>query len=294
MIAVPPEPEVTEAQRASGPVLLRFEDVSQDGRITLHGLPNALEELLWPRLSGHPVRAALHEEGIVPVLSRLILLGYPDTISVRGLLEGRGLFDLAHNVDIDGAVNRVLINLWAVLHGTRGRMHGPEPKGAGESVLVGRVFAEHVFTRPFGPQDTRKVLSLPELGVPETRLPWRSAEEIRSLPQEAEPLDFEPVLDPVGIVFGLGHTDSNAHVNSLVYPRLFEEAALRRFATLGQGSRLLARSLEVGFRKPCFAGDRARIALRAYTRGKQLGAVGSFLPEVGGRAHCHLHMIWEP
>jgi len=166
-------------------------------------------------------------------------------------------------------------------------------------VTVGQVFTEHVFTRPFGPPESRKVLRLPDVfgfpgGVPPTRVAWRNAEDLGRMPDDAAPLDAEPFLDPTGIVFGLGHTDSNQHVNSLVYPRLFEEAALRRFAALGCGSRLLARGAEIGFRKPFFAGDHARIALRAYRRGERLGAVGSFLAEAGGRAHSSLQMEWEP
>src|SRR5205823_12900006 len=42
----------------------------------------------------------------------------------------------------------------------------------------------------------------------------------------------EVAPDDFAETFGLVHTDSNHHVNSLVYIRLFEEAALRRFGKL--------------------------------------------------------------
>jgi hypothetical protein len=64
--------------------------------------------------------------------------------------------------------------------------------------------------------------------------------------------------------FGLDHTDSNQHVNSLVYPRLFAEAALRRLAELERPRRLLIRALDIAYRKPSFAGDRVRIHTRLF------------------------------
>lgn len=307
MIVPPPEPG---APRASGPVHMRYEDVCQDGRVALNGLPHAIGEIVWRQLlKDHPLSTGLREHGVVPMLTRLCLVGSAETVSVRRPLEGQGSFELAHTTDSDGAVNRVLLLIWLSLHGVRARSHGPPPPGAGEPVTVGRVFAEHVFTRPFGPPELRKVSRMPDAfgfpdGVPPARVAWRSAEELGQLPDGVVALDPEPILDPAGAVFGLSHTDTNQHVNSLVYPRLFEEAALRRFAALGCGSRLLARSAEIAFRKPFFAGDRARIAVRAYRRGDKLGAVGSFLPEIGpigaaespalGRAHSCVQMEWEP
>ena len=62
-------------------------------------------------------------------------------------------------------------------------------------------------------------------------------------------------MDPTPLPLGLAHTDANQHVNSLVYPRLFEEAVLRRLATLGKPTALLTRRAEVAFRKPAFAGE---------------------------------------
>jgi acyl-CoA thioesterase FadM len=74
------------------------------------------------------------------------------------------------------------------------------------------------------------------------------------------------------MALGVMHTDSNQHVNSLVYPRLFEEAALRRFAVLGKSTTVLARSIDIAYRRPSFAGDTLRIFVRAFEN----AAIGYF------------------
>ena len=40
---------------------------------------------------------------------------------------------------------------------------------------------------------------------------------------------------------------------------------------------MLARYVDIGFRKPCFAGDRMRIMLRAYRAGEEAGVLGAFI-----------------
>jgi acyl-CoA thioesterase FadM len=110
-------------------------------------------------------------------------------------------------------------------------------------------------------------------------------------------------VDPTPIAFGLAHTDSNQHVNSLVYPRLFEDAALRRFAALGKGKpAVLSRHVEAAFRKPCFAGETYAVALQAFTLDGKLGAVGSFVSTDDARSaetlararpHCFVRMVFE-
>lgn len=123
------------------------------------------------------------------------------------------------------------------------------------------------------------------------------------LPEGACAIDERFVLDPCPITFGLGHTDSNQHVNSLVYPRLLEEAALRRFDALGLETRVLARFVDLAFRKPCFAGDRVRIALRADRVGDEVGVVAAFVPAAettsadaapNDRAHAFGRMQFTP
>jgi hypothetical protein len=182
--------------------------------------------------------------------------------------------------------------MWTTARAPRGRTHGPPPEGAGEPIAVGRVFAEHVMTRLFAPPSERKVLVMPSGEVPAVRWSWRPAEAVWSLPPDARALDEAPRPDDADVIFGLTHTDSNQHVNSLVYPRLFQEAALRRFAAHGRNTAILAKRLEISYRKPCFAGERARIVLRAFADGDELGAVGAFVSDGAPleRPHCVIQM----
>jgi hypothetical protein len=299
----PPEPSLPEAQHSATVVPMRYEDVTQDGRPTLLSLPHAIGEAVWRKLLiDHPISRVLSKAGVVPVLTRMILEGgTPDgdggatdggPISVRGPMTARGSYQLAHTVDDDGRPNRLLLRTFVTLEAPRARTYGPPPEGAGQPVVVGRCLGENTFTRLFAPPDQRKVvrfdgveaLGLPP--VPPDRVSWTPPEELLAPPAGARLLDDAPAVDEAPIVFGLTHTDSNQHVNSLVYPRLFEDAALRRAAAHGLATAgLLARSLEIGYRKPCFAGDRMRIRLRAFVdeRGRP-GAAGCFVPEGAGEA----------
>jgi hypothetical protein len=94
------------------------------------------------------------------------------------------------------------------------------------------------------------------------------------LPAGAVALDEDYFPDATQTCFGLEHSDSNQHVNSLVYPRMFAEAALRRLAELGRSREVLIRALDIAFRKPSFAGDVVRIHLRMFTFGDRVGAAG--------------------
>ena len=295
-------PEAPEApgdeERASADLHIRYEDVAQDGRLVLEAMPQALGAVVWSRLAeGHALSAA-RRSGVVPVLTRLAAEGYGGPIAVGRALRAEGSWRLARTEDSAGNVDRILLDMWAVVHGIKGHTYGPRVDGAGEPVELGRVFARHVFSRLFAPPGQRKVLRLEMPGlldVPKARASWQPLEELLELPEGAVPLEPAPNPDPAPVVFGLCHTDSNQHVNSLVYPRLFEEAVLRRLAQLGQPTRMLARFVDVGYRKPYFAGDRARILLRAFSLGERFGAVGSFISEAeGARPHAYLTMLLAP
>lgn len=273
---------------------VRYEDIAQDGRVKLEALSHALGVACWRQLlADHPV-GELGRQGILPILCRVVLEGGGGPVSVGRKLIARGTYRLGHTIAPTGEVNRLVLTLEAELEGVRARTHGPPPAGAGDPVIVGRVLAEHVFTRPFGPASERKVLEIPAghglPAVPEERVVWRAPEAIRTPPEDAKLLDLEPVPFAEPVTFGMAHTDSNQHVNSLVYPRLFEEATLARLATRGEVvEERLARYCEVAYRKPCFAGDRMDIPLLAYRRGDALGAAGTFSKAGGsGRPHCYL------
>jgi hypothetical protein len=254
-------------------------DLAQEGRTMIGGLPNTIGEVVWrKRLAAHESTRAALKSGIVPILTRFVIEGGEDPIPLSQPVHASGGFELAHDVDANGDVDRLLLDIYVDIMGKRGRTHLPASEGDGVDVKVGRVFAEHVFTRPWGPPEQRKVRKLELDGypeVPERRRAFRPLHEAASLPPGATLLDAEPVLDPVTTVFGLMHTDSNQHVNSLVYLRLFEEALVRRH----QGRNALARWVEIGYRKPCFAGDRVRVRLQGFTRGDEVGAIGVFVPE---------------
>ena len=79
----------------------------------------------------------------------------------------------------------------------------------------------------------------------------------------------ELAIDPTEIAFTLDQTDANQHVNSLVYIRVFLDAAQRRLAARRPPAQAaqLAR-VDIAYRKPSFAGDRVR-AHRAPVRSWQ-------------------------
>jgi len=102
--------------------------------------------------------------------------------------------------------------------------------------------------------------------------------------------------DPIRVTFGVTHTDGNQHVNSLVYPRLFEEAALRRFAATGRSTTVLARKLDIAFRRPSFAGDSVRVVLGMWESAGRIVCTGAFLGEDENdlaRARVYVQMAFD-
>jgi hypothetical protein len=152
-----------------------------------------------------------------------------------------------------------------------------------------------VFTRPFADPNDRRVVALDGVSgvapVPGPASTWRIPARVIDPPDGAKRLDHE--LRPAGIVvFGLTHTDSNQHVNSLVYPQLFEQLALTRLRELGRPAQLLATDVEIAYRKPCFAGDAMQVTIQAFEHEQRLSAVGAFVA-IGGddrRPHCYVRM----
>lgn len=292
----PPVPQVPPEQQiiTTGP--LRYEDVAQDGRLILTALPNFMGLAVFqglivrseaPRVNAHA--------GIIPILTRLTIEGGDGPVSVRKPVTVAGAYELAHTVDEKGEVNRLLMNTYATLTAPIGRTNPPAPPNAGAPIGVGRVLGQHVFTRLFAPPEQRRVTAFapgPWPPVPPTRVEWQPPDALLALPAGAAGVDDELLPDEVATVFGLAHSDSNQHVNSLVYPRLFEDAALRRLAARGRELKVLARFVDVVYRKPCFAGQRMRILLRLYERDGRCGAVGTFVPDEdrGARPHVVVRM----
>ncbi len=288
--AIPPIPPL--AHRASGRLHLRFEDVTQDGRLVLEAIPTGLGPSVWRGfMNSDPGVRACYANGVFPILSRLVLEGTPGPFSANGGVEAEGACRIARAED-----GRFMLEVWADLYAQIGRTHQPVAKDA-PRVLAGRVFGEHVFTRPFAPPGRRRVTALDFEGAPEvreTRPPPPSFESIASLPAGAAPLDEAPRPDPTPVVFGLVHTDGNMHVNSLAYLRVFEEAALRRFVELGRGSKVLCRRIDIAYRKPCFAGQIMQVLQQPFEAGGKTGVVAVLAERsADARPHVFAQMAFE-
>lgn len=305
MLYFPDIPYVPDSQRTQGHSYLRYEEICQDGRVQVLGLAHSVGLVVWRRLlQDHAVTRMSRGMGIVPILSRLILTNTSETIAVGHALTASGGFALAHSTDAAGAVNRLFMNIWVDLSGPRSRTHAPPPAGHGTVVPLGKVWAEHVFTRPFGPVAERKVLSLPDDQVPDVppdSYAFRKPADVLALPDDAMAIDQALRSDPAPLVFGLCHTDSNQHVNSLQYPRLFCEAVLRRLAEQGRPLKVLPDYVEVAYRKPCFAGDQVCVAIQTFELpDNRLGAVGCFVRRedagdpANARGHCYVRMTLVP
>lgn len=268
----PPMPDFAPERVATASFQLRYEDIAQDGRMMATALPPAIGWTVWRQLlAEHAAASEMQRQGLVAILSRLTVEGTDEPIRVDRRVDSTGGYQVAHTRNPAGDVDKLFLNMWVEVRGARGRIVPPE--GPGASVVAGRVFAEHTFTRPFAPADQRRVtrLDIPGLpSVPDAAYDFPSPTTAMELPPGAVPLDADYLPDDTITAFGLDHTDSNQHVNSLVYPRLFVEAALRRLAPRAR----LVRSLDIAYRKPSFAGDRVRVHLRTFTLADRIGAAG--------------------
>ncbi len=291
----PEFPDVLSWQRAKGSVYMRYEDVTQDGALKIVGMPHAVGLVclgkLWFRTR---MSVETRPRGVIPILSRIAMETTGGPISVRNPVEVEGAFQLAHTRDKTRAVNRIMLNAYAELFAPLGQTYGSESpvSGSATRVHVGRAYAEHVFTRPSAAPGDRKVLALPLADgpqVPGPELTFREPLTTLSLPQQASWIDSTLMLTPSPITFGLAHTDANMHVNTLVYPQIFEDAGLNRLMDLGQDTReLLVDHIDIAFRKPCFAGERMYLWIRAFVLRDKVGVVAYLglkdaAPE---NAHC--------
>lgn len=276
-------------ESSAGPTFLfpRYEDVTQDGRIVLTSIMPGLGTTVWKAmLDSLSAANTFRAQGILPILSRLVIEAEssgPFTVYAPLRFEGAWCFARERNG------SRIFLNMWMDARAPIGSTFARPPKPDAETVVVARVFAEHVVTKPFAPPGERRVTTLEGPGLPDVAtLP----EHVFEAAEDLSGGDLAPAGD---FVFGMMHTDSNQHVNSLVYPRVFEEALLRHLASpsaVGDGASsggggvdaksLLARSIEMRWRKPFFSGERADISLatKAPPAGSpfKLGAAGTFRP----------------
>lgn len=260
---IPSWPDVPDTQRASAGYRLRWEDITQDGRLRFSAVVASIGPTIWAEMLAHDAtQAALVAEGTRAVFTRLAVDAGDARFSLGEKVTTRGAYQLAHERGADGAVSRLYLNMWTTIEAAGRRAPG--------------LFAEHVVTRPFGPREQRRVTSLPGGAVPPAVYRAPRFDALLDAPDGAKWLESDARADATTIAFGVVHTDVNQHVNSMVYPAAFEDAVLRRLASLGRPTTLLARRLEIAFRKPFFAGQSARIALRLFESGGAVGAVGAF------------------
>ncbi len=277
---LPPIPEAPADRRGEATLPLRYEDVSQDGRLSCRAMTHALGPTLWEKvLLAHPVTVPLRDDGIVPILSRLAVVAGGGPIGFGARPRTRGAFVLVRATDGAGRP-RFRMDMGVEIEGVVGRTHGPPPPDAGKPIPLGRVHAEHVLTRPFGAPERRRVDALPAAIAIGGEAPWREPESALDLPDGARWLDADFVSDANVITLGLGHTDSNQHVNSLVYPLAIEEAALRH-ASRPRTARF-CHHVDLAFRKPFFEGQRLGVSIRAYERGAAFGVAARCIEAASG------------
>ena len=290
MFHVPAMPSFPPGQSTTTSAYLRYEDVTQDGHLIPVAAPSALAGLWRDVLVHHPGARNAIQVGIIPILTRLTINSLEQRIRVDRPIESRTGFALAHDVQGD-EVSRLFMNIWCEIHGAAGRL-GRSSTASADLALAGTVFAEHTFTRPLAPPEQRKVTKLGVEGypdVPDARHAAPPPTTAQEAPDGATWLD-ELAPDPAEYAFTLDQTDSNQHVNSLVYIRLFHDALNRRLATTGRNMRLRSRAVDIAYRKPCFAGDRVRAKLRLFETADGLGAAG-LVEGVDGKPRCYVRVL---
>jgi hypothetical protein len=269
---------------------LRYEDVTQDGRLVPLALPPALGGLWRGVLRQHPGAKNAQATGIIPILTRLTIESVEQAVRVDKPIESRSGFELARDGD---PVSRLFMNVWTEVHGAAGKI-GLVRK-PGELALAGSLFAEHTFTRLFAPPDQRRVTQLAVEGyptVPEAVYVAPAPATAGDAPAGARWLG-ELAVDPVDACFTIDQTDSNQHVNSLVYIRVFLDAAQRRLAETAQSLRVRSRAVDIAYRKPCFVGDKVRAHVRLFELDGAIGAAG-FIATDDAKPRCYVRVLFGP
>lgn len=259
----------------------RYEDITQDGRVQLSSLMVGLTAV-WRTLANGKQLQAMIRKGILPILNRIVMHGEDGPFSVHTPIHVEGTWRLSK----ERGGERLFLDMWLEAFAPHAQTHAKQPAEDAERVSVGRIYAEHVVTRPFATTPAeRKVTRLENLpGVPELpedEHPYEDAASLLARIASGPGHDLEPAREHV---FSMMHTDANQHVNSLVYPRLFEEVVAARAIErrlVEKPEQLFARAIELRYRKPFFAGERALIAAATRPAPNALEAVGSFLLKDG-------------
>jgi hypothetical protein len=286
----PPMPAFADGYATTFDAYLRYEDVAQDGRMMPIALPPAMSGLWQAAIVNTPGSRSSIAKGVIPILTRLTIASREQPIRVDHPVQCRAGFELAHARSGDD-VTRLFMNVWCEVAGIAGRI-GPRAPG-GERAVAGTVFAEHTFTRPLAPPDQRRVTRLEADGWPEVPSARYDAPapETAQEPPAGGRWTTELAPDPCEVVFTLDQTDSNQHVNSLVYIRIFLDAAQRAIARTGHALKIRSRAVDIAYRKPCFAGDRVRAQLRLFELDGAPGAAGAIVGD-DGKPRCYVRVVY--
>lgn len=288
MFEAPPPPEFAPGDAKTTSLWMRYEDVTMDGRLTPLAAPAGLAGLWREVLVHHEGHRSSIRAGVIPILTRLTIHTVDQQVRIDRPFETYNGFALATDRDASGGVNKIVMNVWCQLRGIAGRL-GRDTSG--DYTLAGSVFAEHTYTRPLAPPDKRRVTNLGVDGLPDVPALAYAAPTPASAgdaPPGAQWLD-ELTPDASDYVFTLDQTDSNQHVNSLVYVRLYLEAVNRRLAARGDALRVRAKSVDIAYRKPCFAGDKVRAHVRMFSLGDARGAAG-YVSGDDGKPRCYVRV----
>jgi hypothetical protein len=281
--APPESPERTGVRE----VHLRYEDVRQTGFLSPTAAPFAIGEVFWRGLLlDSPMLAYGRENAILPILARAVVVGGEGPIDVTAPVVARATYQLQRAPGEGPSADRLYLNIWGSIEAPIGRTNFPPPDDAGRRVVAARVFLEHVFTRPFAPREERKVTRFDDPRMPEvaTLTAYAPPSDEDLLRPPAAPIEAG-WDDPAPFVFGFDHTDSNHHVNSLVHPRIFSESASRRAFELGRKGLGIA-ALEIAYRKPFFAGERACLRIGLAEAEGGLAAWGTLRGDGESRPRC--------
>jgi hypothetical protein len=288
MFDAPAAPQFAPGTSTTSSQPMRYEDVTMDGKLQALAVPAGMAPLWRDVLVHHAGHRNSIRAGVVPILTRMTIRTIDQQVRVDRPFETTTGFVLAHDRGDDGAVNRLFMSTWCNLRGIAGRL-GRDTTG--ELTDAGSVFCEYIYTRPLAPPDKRRVLSFDGIEglppIPEMRYHAPAPATAGEPPPGASWID-ELRPDTSDYVFSLDQTDSNQHVNSLVYVRLFLEAVNRRVADSSHPLRVRTNAVDAAYRKPSFAGDRVRAHVRLWRLGDILGAAGYVTGSDDGKPRCYV------
>ena len=288
MFPAPPMPTFPAGQSMTAAMALRFEDVTQQGYLLPIAIPPVLAPLWREVVAPHPgVRNSI-ATGVIPILTRLTLVADDQQVRADRPGEAHAGFVLARHGD--GAEIRLYFNAWAELRAAAGKLSRRAAQG--ELARAGTLFAEHTFTRPLAPPEQRRVTRFAVEGfpaLPDVEYAAPPSTSAQAAPPGAQWLD-ELTPDSAEYCFTFDQTDSNQHVNSLVYIRILLDAMNRRLAATGRPLQVRSRAIDIAYRKPCFAGDRVRAHLRLFELAGSVGAAGR-IAGADGKPRCFVRAL---